>query len=257
LSRVREAGAVAAEFTDSDDLREARFTAVNLSGARFRAVDMSGVKMVDTLLVGADLSGLIIGLRVNGVEVAPLIGAELDRLHPERVQLRPRDAAGMVTACDTLDAMWAPTMERVRRLPEPALHERVDEEWSFLETLRHLVFVVDSWVSHAGLGEAKPYSAIGVVPSFLGDPTPYGIDPDADPDLDDVLAVRADRLGLVRRLAETLTDAELEDRGPDPKEPGYPPDTDHSMGECLRVVFDEEWCHHQYAIRDLAVLESR
>jgi hypothetical protein len=257
LNRVREAGAVAAEFTDSDDLREARFTGVNLSSARFRAVDMSGVKMVDTLLVGADLSGLIIGLRVNGVEVAPLIGAELDRLHPERVQLRPRDAAAMVAACDALDAMWAPTMERARRLPEAALHERVDEEWSFLETLRHLVFVVDSWVGHVGLGEAKPYSPIGVVPSFLGDPTPYGIDPDADPDLDEVLAVRADRLGLVRRLAETLTDAELGRRGPDPEEPGYPPDTDHSMGECLRVVFDEEWCHHQYAIRDLAVLESR
>jgi hypothetical protein len=35
---------------------------------------------------------------------------------------------------------------------------------------------------------------------------------------------------------------------------GYPPATDHSVRACLHVVMDEEWCHHQYAVRDLAVL---
>jgi hypothetical protein len=248
---------MAAEFTESDDLRDARFTGVNLAGARFRAVDLSGAKMDDAMLVGAELSGLIIGLRVNGVEVAPLVTAELDRLHPERVTLRPRDSAGMVAACDALDAMWAPTMERARALPEAALHERVEDEWSFLETLRHLIFVVDAWVSHAVLGEDRPYSPIGMVPSFLGDPSAMGIHPDADPTVAEVLGVRADRLAVVRRVAESLTDADLTRPGPSGVALGYPPETTHSPGECLRVVFDEEWCHHQYAIRDLAVLESR
>ena len=31
-----------------------------------------------------------------------------------------------------------------RRHPEPPLHLRVDDEWSFVETLRHLVFATDA-----------------------------------------------------------------------------------------------------------------
>ena len=31
-------------------------------------------------------------------------------------------------------------------LPPDLLHERVDDEWSFIETLRHLVFATDAWV---------------------------------------------------------------------------------------------------------------
>ena len=33
-----------------------------------------------------------------------------------------------------------------RRLPETLLHERVRDEWSFVETMRHLVFADDVWV---------------------------------------------------------------------------------------------------------------
>ena len=37
---------------------------------------------------------------------------------------------------------------------------------------------------------------------------------------------------------------------------GYPPPTDHTVLDCLHVVMDEEWWHHQYATRDLAVLSA-
>src|SRR4051794_21015553 len=68
-----------------------RFNDVDLSGARFRNVNLSGVKMVDVSLVDARLSGLIDGLVVNDIEVAPLIAAEIERRYPERTKLFARD----------------------------------------------------------------------------------------------------------------------------------------------------------------------
>ena len=48
--------------------------------------------MRGVVLVDADLDGEMEGLRIWGVEVAPLVEAELDRRHPERVALH-RDRA--------------------------------------------------------------------------------------------------------------------------------------------------------------------
>ena len=64
----------------------------------------------------------------------------LDRRHPERLQLRPNDVCGVQEGFDLVDQMWAPTIERASRLPRPLLHERVNGEYSFVETLRHLLF---------------------------------------------------------------------------------------------------------------------
>ena len=184
------------EVTDAD-YRGARFTRVNLSGAVLRDVDLTGVKVVDALLVDADVSGLITGLRVNGVEVAPLVEAELDRRHPERVQLRATDPAGLREGWAAVEAMWRPTIEEARELPEAACHQRVDDEWSLVETLRHLVFVTDSWFGRAVLGEAHPYHPLGLAPSFLNE-QPLGLTPDATPALGEVLAVREQRVQAVR-----------------------------------------------------------
>ena len=54
---------------------------------------------------------------------------------------------------DTVERLWADTLARAERLPERLLHERVDDEWSFTETLRHLVFVADSWTGRMVLGD--------------------------------------------------------------------------------------------------------
>lgn len=50
--------------------------------------DLREVKIVDSWLTDVNGSGLIGNFRVNDVDVAPLVEAELDRRHPERVQLR-------------------------------------------------------------------------------------------------------------------------------------------------------------------------
>ncbi len=41
-----------------------------------------------------------------------------------------------------------------------------------------------------------------------------------------------------------------------PASPGHPR-KDHTVLQCLHVVLKEEWQHHRYAVRDLAVLEMR
>ena len=71
-------------FTGSDDLQGAEFVDANLRGARFRRADLSGVVMRAVHVRGADIDApwLFRGesfLRVNGVDVIPLVEAELNR----------------------------------------------------------------------------------------------------------------------------------------------------------------------------------
>jgi hypothetical protein len=244
------------EFTEADDLRGARFASVDLSGARFRGVNLQGVKMVDALLVDADVSGLIIGMKVNGVEVLPLVAAELERQHPERKTLFVSDPEGLRKAWSFMEGEWAATTQRARELPEAALHERVDEEWSFVETLRHLIFVIDGWISRVVVGDPSPYDPIALPPTFVGDGRDLGIDPDADPSLAETLAVREARVATVRELLARADAAELDRVCGQNEATGYPPETQHTVLQCVHTVIDEEWAHHQYAVRDLAVLES-
>src|SRR5437016_10538635 len=117
-----------------------------MRGARFENVDLTGAVFREAMLVNARISGLIHGLVINDVEVAPLIRAEMDRRYPERTKLVPSDAEGAREAWSVIEDLWTATKERVSALPEAILRERVDDEWSLLETLRHLIFVTDSWI---------------------------------------------------------------------------------------------------------------
>jgi hypothetical protein len=38
---------------------------------------------------------------------------------------------------------------------------------------------------------------------------------------------------------------------------GWPRPRSYPVRECLLIVLNEEWCHRQFAERDLAALESR
>ena len=206
---------------------------------------MTGAVFKEVVLVNARISGLIDGLTVNDVEVGPLIRAELDHRYPERTKLRPTTADGAREAWRIVEQLWADTIVRARDLPEPMLHERVDGEWAFLETLRHLVFVIDAWISGNVLGETSPFHPLGVAPSFIPDPNAMGIDVDADPTLDEVLAVVESRNDIVRGVIDPLLDRELER-----------PCGEHTLQRCLWTVFDEEWHHHWFATRDLEVLTA-
>ncbi|HEX9766093.1 MAG TPA: DinB family protein, partial [Nitriliruptorales bacterium] len=171
---------------------------------------------------------------------------------------------GMRQAWTIVEIVWATTVERARGLPEPRLHESVDGEWSFVETLRHLVFATDAWVRRGILGEARAYHRLSMPPDHrVGQPepgvdvAPWGIDVHAAVSLDEVLDVRADRMATVRRVVDDLGPTGLQRACPPNPAPGFPPTTGLQVGRCLDVVVGEEWAHHGYATRDLAVLEAR
>ncbi|HZA76077.1 MAG TPA: pentapeptide repeat-containing protein, partial [Acidimicrobiales bacterium] len=66
------------EFT-GDDLQGSRFEDVDLSGARFHNVDLTGAKIRGALLVDVDIWGRVDNVRINDVDVGPLVEAELNR----------------------------------------------------------------------------------------------------------------------------------------------------------------------------------
>jgi uncharacterized damage-inducible protein DinB len=158
---------------------------------------------------------------------------------------------------DTIERLWSATVARARRLPDPALYERIDEEWSFAETLRHLVFATDAWARRMVLDDPMPFDRISYPPTGYprADAEAIGIDLDAQPSFDDVLAVRADRMAVVRRIVDGLTDDELARLCTSVPAPGFPEEP-RTVRRCLRVVMNEECEHHRYAVRDLAVLEA-
>jgi uncharacterized damage-inducible protein DinB len=247
------------DIDHTDEFRGARFTVADLTGARFRDCDLSQVKIVDSWLVDVDMSGFVRNLVVNGVDVTAYVEAELELRHPERVQLRQlRTADDYRAMWDTIERLWSATVARAERLPEPVRHERVEDEWSFVETMRHLVYATDAWASRTVLDEPKPYHRLGLPQTAYppADAAALGMDLDADPSFTEVMRVRADRLALVRRIVAGLTDADLERACTRSPAPGYPEET-RTVGSCLRVVMQEECEHHRYAVRDLAVLEAR
>ena len=137
-------------------------------------------------------------MTINGVDIGPLIEAELDRRYPDRAKMRPADPAGFREAWDILGRLWDQTVERARRLPPGLLHESVDGEWSFTETLRHLAFATDAWVSRAILGDPSPWAALDLPWDGMPDTPGVPRDREARPPLDTVLALRHDRMSTVR-----------------------------------------------------------
>jgi len=229
----------------------------DLSGSRFRNVDLTDAKIRGALLVNLDIDGYIENLRINEVDVGPLIEAELNRRYPERAKLRPSDADGFREAWAVIERSWPPTIERARRLAPELLHERVDGEWSFIETLRHLVFATDAWVKRAVLGEASPYDPLGLPHDEMGDVPGVPGDLGARPTLDDVLALRADRLATVRKVMAGLTDEVLAGETDPIPPPGYPAAGSYPVRRCLQAVVTEEWEHRLFAERDLGHLTTR
>lgn len=255
-----------AEFTGADlrgsrferaDLTGSEFFASDLAGARFRGVDLSRVVMRGVELADADIHGEIVNLTINGVDVGPLIEAELDRRYPDRASMRPTDPDGFRAAWGILERLWDGTVARARRLDPALLDESVGGEWSFIETLRHLVFATDAWVRRAILGDPTPWDPLGLPWDEMPDTPGVPRDRAARPSLDVVLELRRGRMSTVRDVLGGLTGQSL-NRGTEPVEgPGWPPPRSFPVRECLLVVLNEEWEHRLYAERDLDALESR
>jgi hypothetical protein len=236
------------------DLTGAKFLSTDLSRARFRGADLAGVVMTGVEVVDARIDGEIQNLVINGVDVAPLIEAELDRRDPERAKMRPTNAAGYREAWEIVERLWDGTVTRARTFRPEQLHESVDGEWSFIETLRHLVFATDAWVRRVILGDPAPWDPLGLPWDEMRDTPGIPRDRMARPSLDDVLALRRDRMSTVRTVIDGLTEKSLDAHTKPVEGPGWPPAQSFQVSECLLIVLNEEWHHRQFAERDLDVL---
>jgi hypothetical protein len=238
------------EFTD-DDLRGSRFLRVDLSDSRWHGVMLQNVKITDTWVDNLEISGHIVSLTVNDVDVSAFVSQELDKRHPERRMLSATDVDGVRAAWAMVEEHAHATVERARSLPESALDESVDGEFSFLQTLRHLVFATDRWITGPVLAEPEPFHPLGYPHD---DPEPWralGLDIDARPSLDDVLDLRRGRMLRVAELVRTASDDDLM------RTVASPNGGMTSVLKCIHVVLGEEWAHNRYANRDLDVLAAR
>ena len=73
----------------------------------------------------------------------------------------------------------------------------------------------------------------------------------APPTYDEILAVRAGRQQLVTDFLATATPELLAEERDNPWGGG---DWHPSVGDCVRVILEEEWAHLRYIRRDLALL---
>ncbi|WP_322920905.1 DinB family protein [Nocardioides renjunii] len=235
----------------------ARFEDEDLTNAEFRECDLTGARLVGVVMQDAVIDGLVTNLVVNGVEVTAYVEAELDRRHPVRTLMRSADPADLREAQRQLRTGWAATVARLRGMDEGMEHRRVGGEWSSVETLRHLVFVHDSWFRRCCLGSTQPFTADGLATDFVPDQEEQGLDPAAAPDLDEVLAVREEQAAELERWLAVVTTAELSAPAPVPEGPGWPPyAAGRTVLQCLHVVLNEEWAHHGFCVRDLDLLEG-
>jgi hypothetical protein len=235
------------ESFEDRNLAGAVFWGVDLSGARFRDVNLTNATITSAWLVNVDVDALIDNVTINGVDVTDYVN-ERDRWYPLRAMLRPEDAEGMRAAWDALEAVWATTIDRARALPEEKRHESVNGEWSFVQTLRHLVMAMDKWFTAPILGET--FHPIGLPNTGSADFDWPGIDRDAAPTFEEALDVRAERAARFREYLTVVSPADFS-KEVEVLENGTTP-----VQECLYVVFEEEFAHNRYADRDLAQLES-
>jgi hypothetical protein len=230
------------------DLRKSRFIACDLSGVVVRGSEVAGMEIDSPWLLEGESP-----LLVNGVDVVPVVDAELNRRFPGRGLRGAEDPEGLRVAWAALEETWAATLDRAATMPPGTVDASVDGEWSFAQTLRHLVMATDTWLGKAILELEQPYHPAGL-PHDDGDTEAY--DPSTfsseAPPFPDVLEARADRQAMVRDFLASVTQEELAAPRKTPHAPAYP----ETVLSCLRTILEEEWEHHRYAVRDLAALAS-
>ncbi|MFT3852061.1 MAG: DinB family protein [Ilumatobacteraceae bacterium] len=229
------------------DLAGAVFWGADLHGARMRDVDLTDVRIEHAWVIGVEIDALVERLVVNGVDVTAFVN-EHDEWYPLRTVLRVTTPEQMRAGAPLLDEAWSATIAQALALPDEQLRVSVDGEWSFVETMRHLVFAIDKWFDVPILG--RGFHAFGLPNTgSRGFPWP-GLDLDADPPLADILAAHAEQTARLRTYLANLTDddvsrtVEILENGP------------NEIHQCIGTVFEEAFWHLRYARRDLARLAS-
>ena len=229
------------------DLTGAVFWGADISGARFRDVNLTGARISHSLVVDVDIDAFVDRLVVNGVDVTDYVN-ERDAWYPVRAMIRASDPDGLRAAWVALGEVWAPTIARAQALGEEKAQESVNGEFSFVQTVRHLVMAMDKWFTAPILGER--FHPMGLPNTgSLDFPWP-GLDYSVEPSLDEALAVRADRAARFGAYLATVDAAEF------PREVEVLENGTATVLDCLWTVMEEEFWHHRYAHRDLARLEQ-
>jgi DinB superfamily/Pentapeptide repeats (8 copies) len=247
-----------ATFTRSDDLQGAQFIDTDMRGARFAGADLSGAVMRGVQIDGAEIDAPWLfegenGLRVNGVDVLPFVEAELNRRFPGRADRLAADPDGLRAAWAALEDTWAAALERVAAMPTGTVDISVGGEWTFAQTLRHLVLATDMWLGRGVLEIEQPFHPVGFVDtSTEADGFDMSVFTTVTPSYSEVLKARADRVAMVRAFLASITAEELAAARKNPHAPEYPETT----LSCLHTILGEEWEHYRYAMRDLDAIEN-
>ena len=160
----------------------------------------------------------------------------------------PDDVDGLRSAWADITTQWRTADERARALGDEATHRRVADEWSYVETTRHLVFVADLWIRRAVLGESSTFIAEGLPPTFMP--------PDAFPGIDAALEVSLERAIELRNEAEATVASLLADLDVEGLTRPCGRAGEHTVLRCIKTVLNEADLHRQFALRDLDALEA-
>ena len=241
-------------YSRTKEFEGATFIRASLKGATLRSCDVSGVTMRSVDVGGLDIDShdLFFGsLVVNGVDVVPFVDAELNRQFPGRELQKAQTPEGLREGWVAVAAAWQTT---VAGTPADLVDAHVEDEWSLAQTLRHLVLATDAWLRRGILGVEQPFHEIGQIFTGAGemgfDMSIFRADP---PAYEEILAVRAERQGLVTDFLATATEDLLAEERENPWGGG---DWRPSVGDCIRVILEEEWAHLRYVRRDLALLRQ-
>jgi len=90
----------------------------------------------------------------------------------------------------------AATLERARRVPPDRLNESVGGDWTLLETIRHLVFATERWITGPALSDVEPFHPLGMPTPPIDEVPPGILEFDACPSLDEARSGAAARVAL-------------------------------------------------------------
>src|SRR3954462_7696804 len=222
-----------------------RFMDEDMEGAEFRECVLNKARLIGVVMQDAEIDGLVTNLVVNGVEVMEYVEAELDRRHPVRLLLRSEDPGDLLEGWLRLRAAWGAAVGWIRRTPGIE-HLGVNDEWSALQTMRHLVFVHDSWFRRCCLGSTDLFTPMGIGPSVEPYGQAHGLDLSLEPRLDEVVTVRQVQAAELESWLESVTPEQLAATAPVPDEDGWPPYArGRTVRQCLGTVLNEQWEHHR------------
>ncbi len=231
-----------AEEFEFQDLSDAVFWGVDLQRATFRDVDLEGARISHARLADVVIDAEVDRLVINGVDVTAYVN-DRDEWFALRSQLRPTDLDSMRRGWQVFLAAWGSAIERAQALSDERRHASVDGEWSFVETIRHLVFATDKWFTVPILSGS--FHRIGLPNSGSTNFGWPGLDAAANPTFEEAVTAWRDRSSQLREHLDTVEPAALT------VEVSVLENGASAVHDCIGVVFEEHFQHFRYATRDL------